>query len=198
MIKKKDPYKGAILPFFACLCNKKEYKTLSSLSNHIKIDHQDKQDQFRVPRGVPLGRVKKLSKYQNHFLKKLFKEQYNGNLQYSDKEIRDIFKENVSLVSELVKNHQSQQFEDQLLKENIKLQSFWKQIKRDKINMVMKKYYLSFLISACNQKLVLVQEYQNDEVFQNLMNSFQDEYLDKSNNDHNSGIKIEQIRDEEN
>ncbi|KAL4477593.1 hypothetical protein ABPG74_002743 [Tetrahymena malaccensis] len=199
MIKKKDAINGAILPFFGCACNK-QYKTLSSLSNHIKYDHEDKQENFRVPRGVPLGRVKKISKYQKVFLKKLFKEQYNENLTYSDQEVREIFKENVILVSNLAQQNQlAQQFQDELLKENIKLQSFWRKINRDQLNLVMEKYFLAFIISTSNVKLSSQQEqqYQNDEVFQNLVKSFQDENQDQDNNKLRA-IKVEQTKQEEN
>ncbi|EAR96638.1 zinc finger, C2H2 type family protein, putative (macronuclear) [Tetrahymena thermophila SB210] len=198
MKKNKDAQHGSILPFFACLCKKKEYKTLSSLSNHIKNEHEDMQTEFRESRGVPLGRVKKINKYQKILLQKLFEEQYNDNLKYSNQEIRDIFKENVGLVSEIVQKHQAQQFEDQLLRENIKLQPFWIKIKRNKVNMVMKKYYLAFLISTCNKNIVLQQEYKKDEVFQNLVNSFQDDNIGKNNYHQSllSGVKLEQIKEE--
>ncbi|KAL4507991.1 hypothetical protein ABPG72_021364 [Tetrahymena utriculariae] len=191
-----------ILPRFECKC-RREYDTLSSLTNHIKIEHDNLQLEYRIPRGVPGGRNKKIEKSERLYLEKVFQKNLNECQYLSDDEVRNTFKQINDLISELVQQYKVHNFQTELQRENIRLQPFWIKIKKQNIKETMKKYMLSFLVFVCKQNLHLP-ECQNDDVIKNLKDCLMDEDSNQNSNSldflylNQDQVKIEDIKQENN
>ncbi|KAL4464841.1 hypothetical protein ABPG74_011402 [Tetrahymena malaccensis] len=182
---------------FGCRC-RKEYDTLSSLTNHIKNEHKNQQKEYRLPRGVPGGRNKKILKSEKLYLEKICQKDLDQSQQLSDDEIRMTFQSINYLILNLARQHHVEKFETELQRENIRLQPLWIKIKTDKIQEMMEKYLLSFLRFACKQNIVFPAKYENDDFFSSLKDCFMDEHINfYSESSDLSEIKRESLKMEE-
>ncbi|EAR95368.2 zinc finger, C2H2 type family protein, putative (macronuclear) [Tetrahymena thermophila SB210] len=174
-----------ILPKFECKC-RREYDTLSSLTNHIKNEHNNLQQEFRIPRGVPGGRNKKIVKSERLYLEKVYSKDINQSQQLSDDEIRLIFKYINDLIQNIVQTYNVHNFQTELQRENIRLQPIWIKIKKENILQMMQQYLLGFLMFSCKQNLNLPFKYLNNDVFKSL----KDCLVDEDNNQNKNSIEI--------
>ncbi|KAL4464840.1 hypothetical protein ABPG74_011401 [Tetrahymena malaccensis] len=190
-----------ILPRFGCRCGK-EYDTLSSLTNHIKNEHNNQQKQYRLPRGVPGGRNKKIQKSEKLYLEKVCQMDLDQSQQLSEDEIRMIFQQINNLILNIVREHRVEKFETELQRENIRLQPFWIKIKTNKILEMMEKYLLSFLMFACKQNIQIPVKYENDDIFSSLKDCLMDEDTNSESSEltyiNRESLKMEEIKIENN
>ncbi|KAL4441980.1 hypothetical protein ABPG74_003731 [Tetrahymena malaccensis] len=136
-----------VLPQFGCKCGL-EYSTLSSLSNHIKMTHNNNADEWKIKRGVPEGRRQRLNplikdKIKAFILKHEILQNCCGKINAS--QCRGIFMQNIKYIEELIeKNNLNKQQEIILQKEHIKFQELWNDIDVSQIQIQTQQYLNAF------------------------------------------------------
>ncbi|EAS02626.1 zinc finger, C2H2 type family protein (macronuclear) [Tetrahymena thermophila SB210] len=164
---KMNEEENLVLPQFGCKCGL-EYSTLSSLSNHIKMTHNNNADEWKIKRGVPEGRRQRLNplvkeKIKNFILKHEVLKNCCGKLNAS--QCRGIFMQNIKYIEELIEKHNlNKQQEIILQKEHIKFQELWNDIDISQIQFQTQQYLNAFCTVFFNVQPFIVKKEEEQEI----------------------------------
>ncbi|KAL4472971.1 hypothetical protein ABPG72_020665 [Tetrahymena utriculariae] len=164
---KLNEEENLVLPQFGCKCGL-EYSTLSSLSNHIKMTHNNNADEWKIKRGVPEGRRQRLNPLIKDKIKAfILKHDILKNCceKINASQCRGIFMQNIKYIEELIeKNNLNKQQEVILQKEHIKFQELWNDIDISQIQIQTQQYLNAICTVFFNVQPFLVKKEEELEI----------------------------------